>query len=408
MKMDDARGRRAFLKTLAGGAAALGASVAGVLQKGEASVRGGAEEGLPRRRLGRTNLLISEISLGGSPLPDLTLARTLIERGINYIDSSHTYENGNSERKIGRLLKEVGRDKVYVGTKFHVEDRDSEETIIACVQGSLRRLDSDYIDVLLIHGADSGDVLVDERVLGAFDKLKKAGAYRYRGVSCHANHDEVIRKAVESGHYDMVQLGYNVFDIQEGEQDIRTYPDYLGESGIRGLLELAHSRDIGTIAMKTLKVGGRRQDLEMYRTGSTSIYQAMLKWVLEDKRVASALIEILSFEQMEEDLDVAGSPLTSAERQTLLRYVRENGEDYCHMCGSCSRACPSGIAPSDILHGLAYHESYGKTQRAREMYRAIPSSATAPSCKDCGSCEKACPYGVSIRAKIRDAHALLA
>ena len=407
MKNDMRHTRRNFLKSAAGGAAAWSMSLAGLFGGSKTVSRSAGLQDLPRRRLGRTELLISEISLGGSPLPDVYLARTLIERGVNYIDTSHSYENGNSERKIGRLLREVGRTHVNVGTKFHVQDRDTEETIIASVRGSLKRLGSDFIDVLLIHGAPSASVLVEERVLGAFDKLQKEGAFRYRGISCHSNHDEVIRKAVECGHYDMVQLGYNVFDIQEEQTEVETYPDYLRTSGIGGLIDLASSKDVGVIAMKTLKVGGRRQDLAKYRTGETSLHQAMLKWVLEDKRIASALIEIMNHQEMEEDLAAAGNRLSAAELRILSRYVEECGRDYCHMCGRCSRACPTGIATTEILRSLAYHESYGKTARARKVYSELDNAETAPACGDCGVCEKSCPYGVSVRSRIREAHALL-
>ncbi len=391
----------------AGGAALWSGALTGLTVKTARLPQQGSAPDLPRRRLGRTGLLVSEISLGSSPLPDPYLTRALVDRGINYIDSSHSYENGNSERKIGRLLKDVGRDKIHVGTKFHVTDQDTEDSIIASVRGSLRRLASDYVDVLLIHGADSAEVLVDERVLGAFERLKKEGAFRFRGLSCHSNHEEVVRGAVECGFYDMVQVGYNVFDILEGGTEVETYPDYLGASGMRGLLELARARDVGVLAMKTLKVGGRRQDLGKYRTGTTSVYQAMIKWVLEDERVASALVEIMSHAEMEEDL-AAVTPLSAAERETLLRYVEDNRADYCHLCGRCARACPSGIATTGILHALAYHESYGKTERARQTYAGFESGETAPSCRDCGTCEKACPFGVSVRSRIRKAHALLA
>lgn len=362
------------------------------------------------RRLGRTSLRVSEISLGSSPLPDPTLLRTLVDRGVNYIDTSHNYENGNCERQIGRIVKEAGRDKVYVATKFHVTPRDTKASIMASVHGSLRRLATDTIDILLIHGAESASVLVDERVLGAFEELKREGAYRFRGLSCHANHDEVIRKAVDCGFYDMVQFGYNVFDIQEQalSANVETYPDFLGVSGIRGLIDLAHSRDVGVIAMKTLKIGGRRQDLAGYRTGTTSLFQAMLKWVLANDKVTSALTEILNRQQMEEDLGAVETPLTAAELRTLRRYVHKNGLNYCHACGACRRACPFGVATTAILHALVYHESYGKTGRAREAYAALEPTERVTSCRGCGTCEAACPYGVKVKERIREAERLLA
>ena len=230
-----------------------------------------------------------------------------------------------------------------MATKFHVAPRDTPDSIIASVHGSLRRLDIETIDVLMIHGAETAAVLVDERVLEAWDRLKKEGAFRFRGLSCHANQDEVVRKAVDCGLYDMVQVGYNVFDIPETEEgEVQTYPDYLGRSGIRPLLELAHGRGVGVIAMKTLKVGGRRQDLGKYRTGTASIYQAMLKWVLDDARVASAVTEILNRQQMEEDLGAAGAKLSMPEQATLARFVRETAAGYCQSCARCRRACPAG------------------------------------------------------------------
>jgi hypothetical protein len=359
------------------------------------------------RRLGRTNLLISEISLGGSPVPEWPILLQAFERGVNYIDTSHSYQNGNSERQIGRLLKEVGRDKVHVGTKFHLRRNWSEKSIISSVEGSLGRLNTDYLDVLLIHGAGNVEHLDDERVLSAFETLKKQGKYRFRGLSCHSNHHEIVKKAVECGLYDMVQLGYNVFDIQESEKEIQTYDDYLEACGIRHLIAQAKSKDVGIIAMKTLKIGGRRQNLEKYRTGTTTIYQAMLKWVLENRDISSAVIEMLTFEELEEDLGVLGNPLSAMERRNLFRYVLENSKDYCHMCGSCRKTCPSRIETTSILRYLAYYEGYNKFHMAKEAYSRLKPFQTASSCTNCGECENVCPYGVSIRNKIREAHFLL-
>jgi len=391
------------MKAMAAGAVASGSALAGIWNAEAAPPRPVERNGMATRRLGRTGLLVSEISLGSSPLPDPDLLRALVERGVNYIDTSHNYENGNAERQIGRLLKDVGRDKVFVATKFHVAPRDTPETIVASVQGSLRRLDVATIDVLMIHGAETAAVLVDERVLEAFERLKRDGAFRFRGLSCHANQDEVVRKAVDCGLYDMVQVGYNVFDIQEPAREVETYPDYLGTSGIRALIELAHSRGVGVVAMKTLKVGGRRQDLGKYRTGAASLYQAMLKWVLDDARVTSAVTEILNRQQMDEDLGAAGARLAADERATLARYVRDYGADYCHGCARCRRACPAGVDTTSLLRALAYHEIYGKTDRARATYASLERGERPTACRDCGACEKACPYGVAVRSRIRKA-----
>jgi len=400
-------GRRRFLRNILFGA--FSASLASARNlSGEKKQSYRQKKGqMYYRRLGRTNLWISEISLGGSPLPAMPILYQAIERGVNYIDSSHTYSNGNSERQIGKVLKEFGRDNVYVGTKFHLRGNWSEESIINTVNGSLKRLDADYMDVCLIHGAKDEKHLTDERVVGAFEKLKKQGKYRFRGVSCHSNHHKVVKEAVDCGYYDMIQLAFNVSDIQETKEDREVYDDYLGQSGLRRLLALASSKDVGVNAMKIFKFAGKKQNLEKYKTGETTIYQAMLKWVLENKNLTSAVIEMLTWEQLEEDLGVTGKPLSEMERKNLYCYVAENSEDYCHMCGECQAKCPSRIKTTDILRYLAYYENYGKIGTAKKAYSRLRKAQTAQSCQDCGECERVCPYGVNIRKRIREAHTVL-
>lgn len=400
-------GRRRFMQSIMLGAFSASLSSAETLSgKGNQGQR--IKKGqMFYRKLGRTNLYISEISLGGSPVPAMPILHQAIERGVNYIDSSHSYMNGNSERQIGQLFKEIGRDKFYVGTKFHLRRNWSEKSITDSVNGSLRRLQTDYMDVLLIHGAQNEEHLTDERVLNAFEKLKSQGKYRFRGLSCHSNHHKVVKKAVDSGLYDMIQLGYNVFDIRDPDEDYEVYDDYLGQSGIRRLIALAKSKNVGIIAMKTLKVGGRRQNLDKYKTGNTSIYQAMLKWVLENENLTSAVIEMLTFEQLEEDLAAVGNPLSEKERRNLFRYVAENSKDYCHMCGSCQENCHLHINTTSILRYLAYYESYGKISLARQAYSRLKPEQTADFCQNCGECERVCPYGVAVRKKIKEAHLLL-
>ena len=81
--------RRTFIKTMAGGAVALRSSLAGLFGAGQAAPARLEKDGMSYRRLGRTDLLVSEISLGSSPLPDPDLLRAIVDRGVNYIDTSH-------------------------------------------------------------------------------------------------------------------------------------------------------------------------------------------------------------------------------------------------------------------------------------------------------------------------------
>ncbi|MGB6340138.1 MAG: 4Fe-4S dicluster domain-containing protein, partial [Candidatus Aminicenantaceae bacterium] len=159
--------------------------------------------------------------------------------------------------------------------------------------------------------------------------------------------------------------------------------------------------------MKVLKVAGKRQKLERYKIDGNSIFQIMLKWALSNTNIASVVTEILTFEQMEEDLAVVHHPLTAREQSSLYRYVAENSKDNCHMCGQCELHCPEGVKTTTILRYLAYYEGYEKHDRARRGYKSLMPGERATSCQNCGQCESLCPYGIAIRQKLQHAHTLL-
>jgi predicted aldo/keto reductase-like oxidoreductase len=133
----------------------------------------------------------------------------------------------------------------------------------------------------------------------------------------------------------------------------------------------------------------------------------MLKWVLENGNISSVVTEMLNRDQMEEDLAVPKTPLREAERKSLFRYVAENSRDYCHMCGRCQALCPWCIKTTEILRCLAYYESYGKREAAKNAYAALDPDQTSLACRNCGVCEDVCPYAVRVRQRIRDARAIL-
>lgn len=359
------------------------------------------------RRLGRTDLFLSEIGLGGSPPPPEPVFRRAIDMGVNYVDTSSVYLNGNSERRIGEILK-GRRDGFHIATKFHFFRgwRDTKDALIREAEGSLQRLNTDYLDVLLVHNVSSAHVVEHEEVLAAFESLKKEGKVRYTGVSCHSNPVEVLQSAIGTGRYDMITVAYNAFS-EVFREEAQEAGDNRNPSGIGKVLAFAKERGVGVVAMKTM-AGVSRRNLDFYLGEGVSLPQAKLKWVLEDDAVSAVITEMDTFDQLEENLAVSGKPMSPVENEFLLRYVEAAGRDVCRLCGTCLPGCPSGVSISDVLRCLQYHRDHGKTALARRTYRAIPASRTAGGCTGCGTCEQACPYGVRIVHLLRQAHRMLA
>ncbi|BBJ27446.1 aldo/keto reductase [Athalassotoga saccharophila] len=143
--------------------------------------------------IGNGEIRSSEIALGCMRIADMSvkdvskLINTALEEGINFFDHADIYGGGRSEEVFGMALKEVKeREKIFIQTKCGIRDGYydfSKDHILEAVEGSLRRLKTDYIDVLLLHRPDA---LVDpEEVAEAFSILHSSGKVRNFGVSNH-------------------------------------------------------------------------------------------------------------------------------------------------------------------------------------------------------------------------------
>jgi predicted oxidoreductase len=158
-------------------------------------------------RLANGNVESSVIALGClriSPLPGKTVSKlihTAIDEGINFFDHADIYGGGRSEEAFGKVLKEMPqlREKMILQTKCGIGKGyydSSWEHIVNSVDGSLRRLGTDYVDILLLHRPDA--LMQPERVAEAFSDLQKSGKVRYFGVSNHnSGQIELLRRVLE-------------------------------------------------------------------------------------------------------------------------------------------------------------------------------------------------------------------
>jgi aryl-alcohol dehydrogenase-like predicted oxidoreductase len=151
------------------------------------------------RSLGRTGVQVSALCLGcmnfGFPTPEeesLTIIDTALDRGINFLDTANVYNRGRSEEIVGQALKRNGkRSRIVLATKVHGRMADDDvlaagnnrRHIIEQCEASLRRLQTDYIDLYQIHRPDS-NVPIDE-TLRALDDLVRSGKVRYLGTSTY-------------------------------------------------------------------------------------------------------------------------------------------------------------------------------------------------------------------------------
>ncbi|MDZ7261305.1 MAG: aldo/keto reductase [candidate division KSB1 bacterium] len=312
---------------------------------------------------------------------DAAVLQRALDLGINYIDTAHSYQDGNNEVMVGNVMKNRRQD-AYIATKVRSTSADEMR---AMVETSLRRLQTDVIDVLQLHGLQTKEEVNNETAMEVLTRLKQEGKIRFMGFSTHRNQAEVIRAAVANRFYDVILVAYN----------------FNSDNSVKEAIAEAAKVGIGIVAMKT-QAGGYKTT----KMGSLSPHQAALKWVLQDRNVATTIPSMVTFAQLEENIQVMGSKMGWQDWKTLDRYARSIDKLYCRICDSCAGTCPHGVAISDVNRCLMYAEGYGDLILAQQSYRDIPLSVNASQCRTCRTCMAKCVHGINIGQKMKLANQL--
>ncbi|MBG9794627.1 oxidoreductase [Paenibacillus dendritiformis] len=197
-----------------------------------------------KTRIGKTNLWVNPIGLGANAVgghnihPNLNdetgreVVRTAFDQGIDFVDTAFIYGPERSEQLIGEVMKERGnRSDIVIATKGahkfvdgKVEIDNSPAFLTAAVENSLRRLQTDYIDLFYIHFPD--EQTPKDEAVGTLKKLKDEGKIRAIGVSNFTI--EQLREANKDGYVDVIQDEYNLIK-RDKERDLLPYA---AENGI--------------------------------------------------------------------------------------------------------------------------------------------------------------------------------
>jgi predicted aldo/keto reductase-like oxidoreductase len=376
-------------------------SVATAVSLGLAPLAAAAGDEAPRVRrrvrLGRTGIEMSDISFGSSRLRgEEDVVRHALDRGIDYFDTAESYTGGQAEETLGRVLPAV-RDRVTLVTKTKCEVGTRREALMAALEGSLRRLRTDHVDLYLNHAVNDVERLRNPEWPEFVLRARSAGKIRFSGMSGHGGRlVPCLEYAAQHGLADVVLLAINYGQDPAFAQRFTASFDFVAVNPqLPQALRKLKEAGIGVVAMKTLR-GARLNDLRPYETGGATFAQAAFRWVLSHPDVDGLVVSMTSPEQIDEYLGASGwTRQRSGDEALLARYEARNAATQCRpACDACAGSCPRGVAIPDLLRTRMYAEDYGDLDLARREYAAL--GAAADACLACSERTCACPYGLRV------------
>jgi aryl-alcohol dehydrogenase-like predicted oxidoreductase len=262
-------------------------------------------DAIPRRTLGRTGLSVSILALGcGSkfllyPEDQATgVLEKAVALGINYLDTAVNYGSGESETRLGRFLATRRRD-VFVATKVPGRSR-TRDAALREVEASLKRLQTDHVDVLHLHSltteADLAAIMAKDGAIHALYELREQKVARFVGMTNHTD-GAVMAKAIEQADLDCVQMAMNPARAARFEELA---------------LPAANRKNLGVILMK---VTG--QDRLMVDGGADAASLLRYAWSLP---ISAAVCGMPRLEHLDANVATAkahSGPLPGAEMERL-------------------------------------------------------------------------------------------
>lgn len=287
--------------------------------------------------LGKSDLKVSSIGFGCMSLKDdiaenEAIIGKALDSGINFYDTADLYENGGNESKIGLLLKPHRKDILIatkVGNQYRADGsgwdwNPRKDYILAAVEKSLTRLQTDYIDLYQLHGGTVDDP-VDETI-EAFELLKEQGKIRYYGIS--SIRPNVIREYVKRSHIVSVMMQYSVLDRRPEEECLNLLQKndigVLTRGSIaQGLLVDKPAKDYLNWSAQevALAASAVRRLNEEHGANNGESAQTAIRYVLQHPAVKSTVIGIRTLAQLNDSIPAADLPLLSAKEMDLMQSV---------------------------------------------------------------------------------------
>lgn len=374
------------------------------------------------RSFGRLEWQASALGFGAMRLPTIggdaaqinepeatRMIRYAIDHGVNYLDTAYPYHQGNSERFLGRALRDGYRERVKLATKMPSWLIKSADDFDRYLDEQLERLQTSAVDFYLLHGlrAERWQVLRDLGVRGWAERKIAEGKIRHLGFSFHDSFAVFSQILNEYDGWTMCQIQYNYMDEQH-------------QAGVRGL-RLAAERGLAVVIMEPLRGGllaGPCPESVQAVWDAAPIKRTPAEWALQwlwnQPEISVVLSGMSALQQVEENLASAQRSAVGGLSAAELAVIGQARAQYraltpipCTDCKYC-QPCPNNVAIPRIFEIYNTAIMYNAVERARRTYALwVREEERADRCLECGECESKCPQGIQIIEWLKKADAYL-
>ena len=368
------------------------------------------------RTLGKTGLQVSEIGFGGEWLErhpeeeSVALVKYAAEQGINIIDC--WMPDPKSRDIIGKGMagnREHWIVQGHIGSTYqngqYVRTRDMKY-VVPAFEDLLQRLQTDYIDLGMIHYIDSEEdwnTAMNTDYIKYVHELHDKGIIRHIGLSTH--NPRIAKKAVETGFIEMILFSINpAFDMHPATENLdNMFGEYdTGLSGIdperAELYRLCEEKNVGITVMKGF-FGGRLFDAKTSPFGAAFTPVQCIHYALTRPGVCSILCGYDTKEQVDEAVSYLSADDDAKDYASIIASAPLHAySGQCTYCGHC-RPCPVNIdiAMVNKFYDLAVQQP-AVPESVQAHYEAL--DVTASACIGCRSCESRCPFGVEVAERM--------
>lgn len=331
---------------------------------------------------GKTGVKVSKLGFGAMNLPGVPFEQAkaalnyALDHGINYIDTAAAYRN--SEEIIGDSISHR-RKEYFLATKT---GERSYEKAKEQIERSLKRMKTDYIDLLQIHYVNRVDefkaAMAEDGAYRAALELKQEGKIRFIGITGHR--PELLAKWVKNGHFDQVLFHLSL---------VQPYAN-------NDLIPVLNELNIAKTAMKPLS-GGFVQPVSK-----------AIRYTYEQD-IHTMISGMVSIEEIKENLAAIQGDIDEAERQELESLAADLSTHNCRRCNYCS--CPLEIAIPDVMISSVVRNRLGLLPKGEAFFEKskskLLSCADYEPCKEKPLCESMCPYHLPMQRTIQETAATL-